>query len=679
MKQHFYLPQRSLQKMPRYSWRIIFFTLIVVIGALLALPALLLGAVLQRAAAKSWDHRDRWAGIWGFAILSTAGYITLGWFFHVYTFFWHTLTNDIGQHLFNTTLTSLLEFGGYQILLAPAIALLLEGVYPQTRQNVANHSIALLTPREASNTSVVPAKKDRPRATIIGAPTDIEGEMVVGQALDGTLWQWVRAGWLCYPPDALTHHALLLGRPGSGKSKTAMRLAYGAALAYGMKVFYIDGKGDWDTAAEFKQVMLAAGAARIGVFPGDRHNGWYGSRQDVINRLMNCQHYSDSYYAGHALNLLKYAFYLPGHESPTNSQELLDRLYPSTLKQLYKGSPEYAYLQSLRQDVIWGPHSRYTALFNAVGNGLDGECGFGNWDAAYYLLDQKRMQQQSAIFAKLLLDDFELYIALRNAQPGPHPRVMLIIDDYSAFSDLVSIRDLLERLRSAGVAVIATAQGARSLGPNEQEQERLLESAGATILHSCILPKRLVQVAGTQRTPDLTHFIEDDNNDRGPVLNMAVRASVHMREEASIDPNDVQQLSTGEIFLATNGCYQRAQVEAVPVPDIDIQRTRDQLTTRAMKEEQDYEATQAAKFSRKRPSAPRRQTKAKLTPSVSPNTLEQTSPSSLAKHLNVKTPNTILTASEQVSTQTSQMPASQKSPTLEEKASVKPKKLQDLL
>ena len=65
--------------------------------------------------------------------------------------------------------------------------------------------------------------------------------------------------------------------------------------------------------------------------------------------------------------------------------------------------------------MLWGAHGRYNALFNSIGNGLDGEHGFGHWDSCYYLLDQKRLQRESATFAKLLFDDFELYVAMRNA------------------------------------------------------------------------------------------------------------------------------------------------------------------------------------------------------------------------------------------------------------------------
>lgn len=592
------------QRLQTPQWRSILFAIVAFLGVLLALPGFLFGMLLQKRAARSWDQTDSWSGMWVGAILCTIGYIALATIWHIYGFF-----TPIFHGPFAAAFLKLLELWGYHVFLAPVFALILEGIQPKRQrarrqqpllQSAPVHSGANQSENFIDAEPADPTATAAPSISIVQTVAGIENEMIVGKAIDGDLWQLVRSGWLTYPQRLLTHHALLLGKPGSGKTETSLRLAYGARRCYGMKVFYIDGKGDWKTAAQFKLAMEAAGAKRVGCFPVDRHNGWYGTRQDIINRLMNCQRFSDSYYEGHTLNLLKYAFYQPGREAPKDSLELIERLYPPALKAAYKSSPEYEYLQSLRPDVFWGPHGRYSALFNAIGNGLDGEHGFGHWDCCYYLLDEKRLQRQNAIFAKLLLDDFEMYLAHRELQPGPHPAIMLIIDDYSAFSDLVSIRNLLERLRSANVSVIASAQGIHSLGSSLQEQQRLLGSAATHILHNCIFPQELIKAAGTRRIPEVTQYMspgkeQDASASDGEQDNF----SIHMREEPNIDPNDIQQLETGEIYFVKAPYYERARVEPIPLDQELVKAVQIDLQRKVVQEQSAYEAAQAARMARR--------------------------------------------------------------------------------
>jgi hypothetical protein len=52
-------------------------------------------------------------------------------------------------------------------------------------------------------------------------------------------------------------------------------LAFAAAQVYGWKVFYLDCKGDDDTAAQFHATMHAAGRA-VARFPTAAYDGWRG-------------------------------------------------------------------------------------------------------------------------------------------------------------------------------------------------------------------------------------------------------------------------------------------------------------------------------------------------------------------------------------------------------------------
>jgi hypothetical protein len=608
------------QPMPLAGWRQGLFVFLLFLGGIVSPLALLLSLPLWFWCAKSWDHQERWRGTWAFAICFIAGYAGLAWFGHVYTFFWQSFSFDLMHGLLRSALTVLLEVWGYHVLLAPVFALALELAYPQTHKQVKQprrtQPAPPIQPLAQTAQEPGPEKQETPQLAhsplaaphvILQTPLSANGSAIIGTPLEGDLDAWIEDGWFCWPERVLNEGALILAKPGSGKTKTAMRLAYTARTVYDRKVFMIDAKGDWDTAAEFDLVMKAAGCERVGLFPIDRHNGWLGSREEVVNRLMNCQIFSDSYYEGHTLNILNDAFYLPGYDAPRNSREFLQRIYPPTIKALYKGTEHYPYYQALRQDVLWGAHGRYNALFNIVGNSLDGEHGYGYWDASYYLLDQKRLQKKESTFAKLLLDDFELYVAMRNASVPESRRrkIMLIIDDYSAFSDMVPIHNLMERLRGAGVCVVAIAHALESLG-SEREAKRLLTSAGTVILHACSLPQELIAVAGTRRSPEMTYHTQPDDtvDNQGSVLNQPGHTSVSMREHSTIDANDVQQLAKGESFWIRNGFYQRVQVEMLPVAKSLIEEREEQLLLLYQQEREQYQAEQAARLARPVPPPP---------------------------------------------------------------------------
>src|SRR5260370_16651228 len=130
--------------------------------------------------------------------------------------------------------------------------------------------------------------------------------------------------------------------------------------------------------------MEKAGCKQMGFSPPEPHNGWRGPRQDVLNLLMNCQLFESEYFKGVTYNILKMALYAPGLSPVTNSQELLRRLYPPTLKAIYKETPEYQYLQSLATDALWAPHAHYTPFFNAVLDPLTRSKRFAVSSSAYF-------------------------------------------------------------------------------------------------------------------------------------------------------------------------------------------------------------------------------------------------------------------------------------------------------
>jgi hypothetical protein len=172
---------------------------------------------------------------------------------------------------------------------------------------------------------------------------EIEGSMILGTALSGDLWEWVKEGYLIYPRRALGLHGVVIGRSGSGKTETLLRIAYLAAKIYRYQVIYLDAKGDWTLAARFRALMREAGIAeqRIGLFPNVSHNGWMGDEHDLLNKLLQSQQWNDAFYKEVAVNLLSLALNAPGG-LPKSSAELLERLNPNRLMALYKGETSRA-------------------------------------------------------------------------------------------------------------------------------------------------------------------------------------------------------------------------------------------------------------------------------------------------------------------------------------------------
>lgn len=538
---------------------------------------------IRSGSANSWDYQERWRGVWASAILLGLVYGLIFWLFRPFTFLLVGIWAGLQLHQFTATLGWLAVLWVYNALLSPALAVIYEALVPQTPRIVTSPRQSLPSPQQMRAEEGLRSQGFRQVSNdvLVGFPEKVGEHGVIGRPLGGDLWEWLQEGFFFYPLYVLIYHAVIIGRSGSGKSELLRRIAYLAAKIYGMKVVNFDGKGEWEDAARFQLTMEKAGCKKIGIFPLTAHNGWRGSRQDVLNLLMSSQLFESDYYRGVTLNILKFALYAPGLPPVADGQELLRRIYPPALQEMYKGMEESDYLDSLSKDALWGPYGRYQAFFGAVLDRLDGETGYGDWDAAYYLLDKKRLQREIGAFARYLIEDFQLYMALRQVHRKDQ-RILLILDDYSAYSDMVGVFDLFERVRSAGGCVIACAQGYQGLGP---DAERLLEGAATIILNRCSLPEKFIRMAGVRKTPEISFHMHTNSDDVDAKPEEVDSATMHMVDEPGVHPDEVRKLAKGESVFLYGNEWQKIAVQRVELDKVQVEVLTKELI-------QGYEAAQ---------------------------------------------------------------------------------------
>src|SRR5262249_54503293 len=153
-------------------------------------------------------------------------------------------------------------------------------------------------------------------------------------------------------------HGVIIGASGSGKTVSLLRLAYLATKVYGYKVFFLDAKGDQETARQFVTMMSTIQTGQVHMFPDETMNGFKGDGNAILNRLMAVESYSETYYKAIAKRLLTLACRAGG--APTDSSELLRRLNTDLLQQLYGvGSQEYTELEEMNARDVIGVKNRY--------------------------------------------------------------------------------------------------------------------------------------------------------------------------------------------------------------------------------------------------------------------------------------------------------------------------------
>ncbi|NJO83687.1 MAG: hypothetical protein HC828_13370, partial [Blastochloris sp.] len=441
----------------------------------------------------------------------------------------------------------------WTLLLAPLGALTLAGQRARSAEELELARIARQQHKDAV--------QERHARTQAGKAPDRSGnDLVLGIALDAGDLGWQRGVFATYPADNLGRHGAIIGGSGVGKSETMLRLAYGARLVYGWKVFVIDGKGEHALAERFTSAMQAAGAGSVGRFPDRPIAGWRGDPVALLNRLLQVIDYSEAYYRDMTKLLLNLALEAPP-EPPRSSAELLSRMQLATLRQMYTGRPEAAEIDGIRLQDAQGAYNRYRAFFKAIQGGLDGAWSFDDVDAGYILLDGLSLKDQAACLGRYLLEDFAHYVARRKPTDE---RVLLIVDEYPVMAMRgAGAAGLFEMVRFHGASILVTGQSYAGMG---EGFERILGAAETLILHRTGDPERLLSRAGER--PRFQRRVGIAERGLGQAAKEYATGSgmLAVEEDLAIHPNRVKELPRGMCYVIAGGKAQRVLVKRVPEP-----------------------------------------------------------------------------------------------------------------
>ena len=380
----------------------------------------------------------------------------------------------------------------------------------------------------------------------VGAPVGF----TLGRHVEGERLLDVRRGRAVMPLDRLAKTVLVVGAPGSGKTETLLALAGGVAACSDWQVFVLDAKGDPSTLRRFGDLMRATGRAPK-LFPGEAYDGWRGSGREIASRLVELIDWADegpaAYYRDISTNLIRLACTVPAGP-PKSSSELLERLDRQTLAGLWAGTPTAARVLAFKDEHVLACRARYQAFFDAIDGQLDGSWAFEDAPAGYLLLNELLYGEETTKLARFLLEDFKQYVAARKAQGQ---RVLLIVDEFSAIATGEDVARVIETVRSYGASFVLAPQAYEGMGGPEAAA-RIVNAAHTILLHAVPEPDRLVSAAGTRMG------IESSiQHDQGRALDLG---SAREQHQLRVDPNEVRRLQPGMCFAIGSGQAQKLQI-----------------------------------------------------------------------------------------------------------------------
>jgi hypothetical protein len=381
---------------------------------------------------------------------------------------------------------------------------------------------------------------------------EVEGErgFVIGRRVSGERALPVAGRMVLLSQERLCRHLLVCGATGAGKTETLLRLAWSVAKESDALVYYLDGKGDKQTAERFSGLMADAGRTTR-VFPNEPFAGWKGAPHEIHSRLMAVIDYASDGGASWYRDIAKIVLALVcDHPDgpPRSSRQLLSRMQLPLLVSAHPGSTAAS---ALTETQVAQVRLRYEAFFAQIRGQLDGTWAWEDTTAGYVLLDSLTLSEEVGGLARFLFEDFMHFIPRK-------PRAqfcMLVVDEFSSLAESSSMAPRVEKARGFHTSLVLAPQVVEGMG-GEVETARILGSVETVIAHRVNTPDQIVALAGTRKIPELTTRLAEDGLTRD--------RSVRMEQRPAIDPNKVRGLDAGEAYLINHGRAMKIKVPRAP-------------------------------------------------------------------------------------------------------------------
>ena len=395
-----------------------------------------------------------------------------------------------------------------------------------------------------------------PARTVLGVAVDRGMPSCITRRRAGRFVEIPLADW--------ARQALIVGETGSGKTLTALAVA-SEAMRAGWDVYWIDGKADRGVAERFLTT-----ARRWGLEPADGSrdpiDGWRGTSESIVNRLLATQRFTEPYYAGIARNVLQWSVTRPA--PPRSFAELIARMDQRALRRAWRESPDQAdTIRAMPAADFLGARYRYEGVGWAVGATLDGAWSYEDVPAAYVPVGRPEHRDQAEEVGAFILEDLLHWAMARKAPDRP---ALVVVDEFSKLAARPDAAvELVERVRSFGVGVILIGQTWASLGRSDAVRERLAGTVMTVVVHQLKQPERLVELAGRAWTLERTEHLAG--------LVPTGRATQRRGSRAVVDPADVRSLRTGEAFVIRGGEAVRVRIRG---PEPRGRRSRGTIAAR---------------------------------------------------------------------------------------------------